>query len=48
MLDEEGQRWASWGRVRDGTWMGSDHNKEYISKSTKISQSITDFVIFPQ
>ena len=22
MLDEEGQRWASWGRVRDGTWTG--------------------------
>ena len=29
MLDEEGQRWASWGQVRDRTWMGSDHNKEY-------------------
>ena len=29
MLDEEGQRWASWGWVRDETWTGSDHNKEY-------------------
>ena len=29
MLDEESQRWASWGRVRDKTWTGSDHNKEY-------------------
>ena len=29
VLDEEGQRWASWGRVREGTWMGSDHNEEY-------------------
>ena len=29
VLDEEGQRWASWGRVRDGTWTGSDHNEEY-------------------
>ena len=31
VLDEEGQRWASWGRVRDGTWTGSDHNEEYRS-----------------
>ena len=29
VLDEEGQRWASWGRVRDGTWTGSDHNEGY-------------------
>ena len=29
MLDEEGQRWASWGWVRDRTWTGSDHNEEY-------------------
>ena len=29
VLDEEGQRWASWGQVRDETWMGSDHNEEY-------------------
>ena len=29
VLDEEGQRWASWGRVGDRTWTGSDHNEEY-------------------
>ena len=32
VLDEESQRWvswASWGQVRDRTWTGSDHNKEY-------------------
>ena len=29
MLDEEGQRWVSWGRVRDRTWTGSNHNEEY-------------------
>ena len=26
---DEGQRWASWGWVRDRTWMGSDHNEKY-------------------
>ena len=29
VLDEKGWRWASWGWVRDRTWTGSDHNKEY-------------------
>ena len=29
VLDEEGQRWASWGWVRDRTWTGSNHNEEY-------------------
>ena len=29
VLDEKGQRWVSWEQVRDRTWTGSDHNKEY-------------------
>ena len=29
VLDEEGQRWVSWGWVRNKTWTGLDHNKEY-------------------
>ena len=29
VLDEKGQRWVSWGWVRDRTWTGSDYNEEY-------------------